>query len=65
MTEGAVWITPPTKYTFFSSLVLGLAALAIYFLGVLGIIEGVFHFAFWVAIAAWLLVMVGVATKGV
>ena len=57
--------TPPTRYTFFSSFVLGLAALAIYLLGVFGIVEGVFHFAFWVAIAAWVLVMAGVAAKGV
>jgi hypothetical protein len=58
-------LTPPTKYTFFSSMVLGLAALVIYFLSVFGIVEGMFHFAFWVAIAAWVAVMSGVAAKGI
>jgi hypothetical protein len=57
-------LTPPTKYTFFSSVVLGLAALVIYLLSVFSIVEGAFHFAFWVAIAAWVLVMAGVAAKG-
>jgi hypothetical protein len=51
-------LTPPTRYTFFSSLVLGLAALAIYFLNAFGIVGGMFHFAFWVAIAAWVLMTV-------
>src|SRR5512143_3671253 len=55
MPEGAMRLTPPTRYTFFSSLVLGLAALAIYFLDAFGIVGGMFHFAFWVAIAAWVL----------
>ena len=58
-------LTPPTKYTFFSSAVLGLAALVIYCLDLFGIVAGMFHFAFWVAIAAWVAVMAGVAAKGV
>jgi hypothetical protein len=65
MAEGAMRLTPPTSYIFYSSLVLGLVALAIYFLDVFGISEGMFHFAFWVAIAAWVAVMAGVAAKGV
>jgi hypothetical protein len=55
----------PTKYTFFSSVVLGLSAIVIYFLDMFGAVEGLFHFAFWVAIAAWVAVMAGVAAKGV
>jgi hypothetical protein len=58
-------LTPPTKYTFFSSVVLGLAALVIYLLSVFSIVEGAFHFAFWVAIAAWLAMTAGVAARGV
>ena len=58
-------LTPPTKYTFFSSAVLGLTALVIYFLDLFGIVASMFHFAFWVAIAAWAAVMAGVAAKGV
>ena len=58
-------LTPPTRYTFFSSAVLGLAALTIYFLDVFGIVAQLFHFAFWVAIAAWVAVMAGVAAKGI
>ena len=58
-------LTPPTKYVFFSSVVFGLAALAIYFLGVFGVVEGAFHFAFWIAIVAWLSMTAGVAARGV
>lgn len=57
--------TPPTRYVFFSSVVLALAALAIYFLGVFGVVEDTFHFAFWVAIVAWLAMTAGVAARGV
>jgi hypothetical protein len=42
-----------------------LAALVIYCLDLFGIVAGMFHFAFWVAIAAWVAVMAGVAAKGV
>jgi hypothetical protein len=65
MLEGTMLLTPPTKYTFLSSAVLGLIALVIYFLDVFGLVEGMFHFAFWVAVAAWVAVMAGVAAKGV
>jgi hypothetical protein len=65
MQERMMRLTPPTKYVFFSSAVLALAALVLYFLDVFGMVEGVFHFAFWVAIVAWLAMTTGVAAKGV
>jgi hypothetical protein len=65
MPEGTMRLTAPTKYVFFSSVVLGLAALAIYFLGVFGVVEDTFHAAFWIAIVAWLAMTVGVAFKGI
>jgi len=58
-------LTPPTNYVFFSSIVLALAALALYFLDVLGVAEGTLQFAFWVAIVAWLAIAVGVVAKGI
>ena len=58
-------LTPPTKYVFFSSVVLALAALAFYFLGVFGVVEDSLHAAFWIAIVAWLAMTVGVAFKGI
>jgi len=58
-------LTPPTKYVYLSSIVLVLAALALYFLEMLGLIEGHLHFAFWIAVAGWLAMTVGVASKGV
>jgi len=58
-------LTPPTKYVYFSSVVLVLAALALYLLEALGLIENVLHFAFWTVIAGWLAMTVGVASKGV
>jgi len=58
-------LTPPTRYVFYSSLVLAVAALVLYVLGVLGVVDGASHFAFWVAMVAWLALTVGVAAKGV
>jgi hypothetical protein len=58
-------LTPPTRYVFFSSVVLALAALALYVLGLFGLVEDASHFAFWVAIVAWLAMTAGVAAKGV
>ena len=58
-------LTPPTNYVFLSSIVLAVAAFALYLLGVFGVVEGMFHFAFWVALAAWLAIAAGVASKGV
>jgi hypothetical protein len=65
MREGTMRLTPPTGYVFFSSIVLGLAALALYVLGVFGVVDGAFHFAFWAAIVAWLALIAGVWAKGV
>ncbi|HUU25312.1 MAG TPA: hypothetical protein VMW68_07075 [Methyloceanibacter sp.] len=58
-------LTPPTKYVFYSSIVLALAAFVLYLLGVFGGVDGASHFAFWGAMAAWLAMTVGVAAKGV
>jgi hypothetical protein len=65
MPEGTMRLTPPTKYVFYSSVVFGVSALVLYFVGVIGVIEYTFHFAFWIAIVAWLSMTAGVAAKGV
>ena len=57
-------LTPPTHYVFLSSIVLAVAAVTLYVLGVFGLVDGAYHFAFWVAIA-WLALAVGAAAKGV
>lgn len=58
-------LTPPTRYVFFSSVVLAIAALAFYVLDLLAAFEGAMHFAFWAAFVAWLALMAGAAAKGV
>ena len=61
-------LTAPTNYVFFSSVVLVLAALVLYFVGMIGLVEDPFHAAnaeFWIAIVAWLAMAVGVAAKGI
>ncbi|WP_141700509.1 hypothetical protein [Methyloceanibacter superfactus] len=58
-------LTPPTRYVFFSSVVLAVAALVLYVLGLFQVIDGAAHFAFWVAFVAWLAMTAGVAAKGV
>ena len=58
-------LTPPTRYVFFSSVVLAVAAIVLYGLGLFGLVDGASHFAFWVAMVAWLGLAVGVAAKGV
>jgi hypothetical membrane protein len=58
-------LTPPTRYVFFSSTVLAVAALALYVVGVFDVVDGALHFAFWVAFVAWLAMTAGVAAKGV
>lgn len=58
-------LTPPTRYVFSSSIVLAAGAVAFYLFGVLGVMDGALHFAFWIAIVAWLALAVGVAAKGV
>jgi hypothetical protein len=65
MPEGKMRLTPPTKYAFYSSIVLAAFALALYFAGAFGLVENALHFAFWLAIAAWLWLTAGVAAKGV
>lgn len=58
-------LTPPTQYVFYASVVLGVAALVLYGLGVLGLMDAAHHFAFWTAMVAWLGLVVGVAARGV
>jgi ABC-type transport system involved in cytochrome c biogenesis permease subunit len=65
MPEGAMRLTSPTKPIFYLSVVLGVWALVIYFVSMIGVIEGSFHAAFWIAIAAWLAMTVGVVFKGI
>ncbi len=57
--------TPPTKSIFYVSVVFGVWALMLYFVGMIGVVEDPFHAAFWVAILAWLAMTVGVAFKGI
>ncbi|HUU24953.1 MAG TPA: hypothetical protein VMW68_05235 [Methyloceanibacter sp.] len=58
-------LTSPTKYVFLSSIVLAVAAIVLYGLGVMELVDASYHFAFWVAMVAWLALAVGVAAKGV
>jgi hypothetical protein len=65
----AIRLTPPTKNVFYLSVVCAVVAIVLYVLGVAGIIGGGFlavaHFAFWIGILAWALLLAGVAMKGV
>lgn len=65
----ALRLTPPTKNIFYLSVICAVVAVGLYLLGVLGLIGGGFaavaHFAFWIAILGWALLMAGVAMKGV
>jgi hypothetical protein len=65
MPEGAMRLTSPTKPIFYISVVFVVWALVIYFVSIIGVIESSFHAAFWIAIAAWLAMTVGVAFKGI
>ena len=61
-------LTPPTKNVFYTSIILGAVSIVLYLLGVSGAIgEGfaVSHYAFWLAVAAWLVMTAGVAFKGI
>ena len=58
-------LTPPTKYAFYSSIVMAVLACVFYLASVFGGLADGFHFAFWIAIAAWLLLAVGVAARGI
>jgi len=65
----AVQLTPPTKNIFYLSVGLGVLSIALYLLGVFGVIGGGFqavsHYAFWLAVLGWLAMTVGVAFKGI
>ena len=65
----ALRLTPPTKNIFYLSVICAVVAVGLYLLGVLGLIGGGFaavaHFAFWIAILGWALLMAGVTMKGV
>lgn len=65
----AVQVTPPTKNMLYFAIALGIIAVLLYIIGVLGVIDGGFafvgHFAFWVSIVALVALIVAVTTKGV
>jgi len=65
----AVQLTPPTKNIFYLSVGLGVLSIALYLLGVFGVIGGGFQAvsqcAFWLAVLGWLAMTVGVAFKGI
>jgi hypothetical protein len=65
MVEGRMRLTPPTQTIFYLSVFLALVALVFYFLGVFGVLVGTLTYAFWLAIAGWLAMTVGVTWKGV
>ncbi len=58
-------LTPPTKMNFNISVILGVIALVLYFINVFGVATISMNLAFWVAAAAWAVLMVGVCMKGV
>jgi hypothetical protein len=47
------------------SVIFGVWALVLYFVGMIGVVVDPFHAAFWIAIVAWLAMTVGVAFKGI
>lgn len=63
----AIQLTPPTKNAFYTSIILGAFSIVLYLLGVLGAIGGGFqavsYYAFWLAVAAWLVMTAGVALR--
>lgn len=60
-------LTPPTKMMFNISVILGVIAILLYFLGVFGIMGGggTLFFAFWGAVIAWALLVASVSMKGI
>lgn len=58
-------LTPPTKMIFNISVVLGVIALILYFINVFGMASISMNLAFWIATAAWGVLMAGVCMKGV
>ncbi len=61
----SIRLTPPTKYAFYSSIVLAAFACIFYVAGVLGLFADGVHFALWIVLAAWVLLAAGVAARGV
>ena len=57
--------TPPTKYAFYSSIVMAAFACVFYLAAALGLLADGLHFALWIAIAAWVLLAAGCALRGV
>jgi len=58
-------LTPPTKMIFNISVILGVIGLILYFVNVFGIAAVSMNLAFWIAAAAWGVLMAGVCMKGV
>ncbi|ODA66843.1 hypothetical protein A7A08_02140 [Methyloligella halotolerans] len=65
----AVQVTPPTKNMLYFAIALGVIALLLYIIGVLGFVDGGFgfigHFAFWISMAALASLIAAVTMKGV
>ncbi len=53
-------LTPPTKITFWVSVVVG----ALGFLGMIGVVGALTAWAGWMLFAAWLLLILGLLLKG-
>lgn len=58
-------LTPPTKMIFNISVILGIIALILYFVIVFDVAAVSMNLAFWIATAAWGVLMAGVCMKGV
>lgn len=58
-------LSSPTKMVFNISVVLGVIALLLYFVTVFAIANVSMIITFWVALAAWAVLMAGVCMKGV
>ncbi len=58
-------LSPPTRIVFNISVILGVIALLFYFINVYDVANISMNLAFWVATAAWGVLMVGVYFKGV
>jgi len=58
-------LTPPTRMNFNISVILGVIALVLYFINVFGVATISMNVGFWVAVAAWAVLMVGVCMKGI
>ena len=58
-------LTSPTKMIFNISVILGVIGLILYFVNVFGVGSISMNIVFWVATAAWGVLMAGVCMKGV